>query len=351
MQCDSAERDASHATVDSTEEDASTEEEMVPVRDENNGENSSTELSESTVRDESADKSTAATEGGKKSKENEFGHAWKLKKPKYINCSFFIDCSNIDTERLLDYPSRSKKLCNTTVRKIPSHAPLSKSQDHLNCSRKERAKETETVDNSSSLLQHEKEELPEKVELDFSKSAWENLISHSYQKNGKIYLPPSWTETVTEEFHKIKNFHCCLKYKGHYVPKKEDNYLFSCTFRCTIGGGGCKMHGKAILNQDFKLVVTFECREVYHEKGLKDSYKARYIRQPQRNNVAKELSTMKSPSKMWHNKLADLSNDDLEKGYLKNMANSKNVYKTIKCEDGKSTSLDRDLIQSVLKLK
>ena len=111
------------------------------------------------------------------------------------------------------------------------------------------------------------------------------------------------------------------------------------------------MKGKAILSKDFELRVVFQNRDIVHEKGAKDSFAARFIRGPQRVEIAKELMGKASSSKVWHQKLSELNPDDFDNGYLKNMGNSKNVYKTRKSEAAKLSLPEKNLVASAMKLK
>ena len=71
----------------------------------------------------------------------------------------------------------------------------------------------------------------------------------------------------------------------------------------------------------------------------------------QRSNIGKQLQNNGNPSKLWHEALNALSNDDFENGYLKEMGNSKNVYKTIMCEEAMLQLPEQDLLSSLRKLK
>ena len=197
-----------------------------------------------------------------------------------------------------------------------------------------------------------KVKLPIEATLKFSKELWNSLYKEAYTKNGKIYLPRRWTNVLTKKLGEIEKFHCCPKFKRHFVPKDaKGTYLFTCSFDCRIGKGICNMKGKAILSKDFELRVVFQNRNILHEKGAKDSFAARFIRGQQRVEIAKELTGKASPSKVWHQKLSELNPDDFDNGHLKNMGNSKNVYKTIKSEAAKLSLPDKDLVTSVMKLK
>ena len=76
------------------------------------------------------------------------------------------------------------------------------------------------------------------------------------------------------------------------------------------------MKGKEILSKDFELRVVFQNRDILHEKGVKDSFAARFIRGQQRVEIAKELTGKESLSKVWHQKLSELNPDDFDNGYI-----------------------------------
>ena len=78
--------------------------------------------------------------------------------------------------------------------------------------------------------------------------------------------------------------------------------------------------------------------------GEKNSFKTRYVRQPKRSNIGKQLQNNGNPSKLWHEELNALSNDNFEIGYLKGMGNNKNVYKTIKYEEVTSQLPEQNLL-------
>ena len=172
------------------------------------------------------------------------------------------------------------------------------------------------------------------------------------ETNGKVYLRHGWTDIITERFHQIDGFHCCLKMKTHYVYKgRSQSRLFSCPFSCTIGN--CPVKGTAEITMDGKLNINFSERNANHVKDGVTQFKARHIRQAKRDQIGKQLQAegKNSPNKLWHKKLANLDVDDFASGYLKDMPNTKDVYKTIKSEAAKSMLVDDELIKSIIKLK
>ena len=69
-------------------------------------------------------------------------------------------------------------------------------------------------------------------------------------------------------FDEIKGLFCCIRFNQHYVPKSEaSDYLFSCTFGCSITG--CKLKGKAVLDKEYILNVQFLNKPTAHKKRTK----------------------------------------------------------------------------------
>ena len=99
--------------------------------------------------------------------------------------------------------------------------------------------------------------------LTFPFSVWKKLEQGIRISNNELYLPSSWTDEVSDIMQTMKDFHCCLKFKRHFVPKRK-LYRFSCTFFCKIPD--CKMTGRGKLTNNDQFHLIFDKRNVNHSR-------------------------------------------------------------------------------------
>ena len=191
--------------------------------------------------------------------------------------------------------------------------------------------------------------LPKQLELDFSKEDWDLLKRGiTVGKHTRLSLPREWVVDVEEVFKKIKKFPCCLSFKRHYVYTKENQpNLFRFCFSCKFPS--CKMKGIAYLKTSLKLKIVFLLNMVKHRKNVDNSFKGRHLRNKKRTEIAKKVISLKYPSKLYHDFLADDNKTNMESGLLE--VNSKNVLRQIKCEAKKLKLPALNINDGLLKLQ
>ena len=269
------------------------------------------------------------------------------------NCNVFVGCHiSFDSSNCVQIPFTDNRM---STDKINTPSPTTRDIQNQNCSHQHFGNQIDIpvtsppreIPSSREQATPKENVLPSNISK-CSKERWDTLQKYKYALNGREYLHSSWTDTIAGMFDEIKGLFCCIRFNQHYVPKSEaSDYLFLCTFGCSITG--CK--GKAVLDKEYILNVQLLNKPTAHGKGQRGSFKARHIREPKRKDLGKQLHVKESTSKAWHKHLSSLDNDDFLNGNLRSMGNSKHVYKTIKSEAAKSARQDKDLVVSVLKLK
>ena len=78
---------------------------------------------------------------------------------------------------------------------------------------------------------------------------------------------------------------------------------------------------------------------------------SRQIQGLKRESVGRDVIHEKYPSKTWHEKLKNVPDENFEAGNITEAGCSKASYKTIKSEQVAKSYPDKDLVQSISKLK
>ena len=87
---------------------------------------------------------------------------------------------------------------------------------------------------------------------------------------------------------------------------------------------------------------------VKHRKNVDNSFKGRHLQNKKRTEIARKVISLKYPSKLYHDSLADDNKTNMESGLLE--VNSKNVLRQIKYEAKKLKLPALNINDGLLKL-
>ena len=76
------------------------------------------------------------------------------------------------------------------------------------------------------------------------------------------------------------------------------------------------MKGIAYLKTSLKLKIVFLLNMVKHRKNVDNSFKGRHLRNEKRTEIAKKVISLKYPSKLYHDFLADDNKTNMGSGLL-----------------------------------
>ena len=144
--------------------------------------------------------------------------------------------------------------------------------------------------------------------------------------------------------------HCCIYFKRHKLYSNENTgCLAKFWYYCNIEG--CELEGTAVLDTSLSLTLCNKYIELKHEKGKRKSFQARPVKGEERKVLAKAVTDMTYPSKLYHRRLSALHEESFLMGNLKNVPRSKSVITQCRYEYRKANQVDESLINSLKTLK